>query len=81
MKKYLIEITQDENGMSVYRSNDGFEIFQLIGMVEYILNDLNIQARSFFSGTDVNRMVEKNGDEYSVEVKKIKEDFDGDTLY
>lgn len=41
MKKFTIEI--DESGLSMTRTNDGFNVFELIGILKFSLNSIEYQ--------------------------------------
>jgi len=40
MKKWTIEITEDENNLSINRINDGFNTLELLGFSSIIQSDL-----------------------------------------
>ena len=39
-KKYIIEITKTKEGTQLNRTNDGFNIFELLGLLEIAKGDL-----------------------------------------
>ena len=54
-KKYTIEVTQTSKRFDMLRENSGFTIYELIGFVELIRNELVQQAVSMFDNSDIKR--------------------------
>ena len=61
MKKYTIEVTQTEKSDNVpfnfhmSRENKGFSVYEMIGFVTMVRDELIIQALSMFDSPDVTR--------------------------
>ena len=54
-KTYTIKVVQDSKSFSMERENEGFGIWELIGLVELIRSELITQAKSMLSDMDVER--------------------------
>ena len=54
-KKYTLEIIHTEKGFSMERVNSGFNVYEMIGFVELIKNELIQQAESMFNNSDIKR--------------------------
>lgn len=63
-KKYTIIFTENDNRLNIKRENNGFNIFEMIGLVESIRADLITQSKSMVTkNAVVERIVRnKNGD-------------------
>ncbi len=46
MKTYIIEIEKDEKGCRMKRHNNGFTVFEMLGMITFIQSELIVQAQS-----------------------------------
>lgn len=44
-KKYILTVTQDENGLDFSATNDGFHAFELIGFLEVKKQDIYLQIK------------------------------------
>ena len=58
VKKYIIEEVKDEKGVvSLRRSNDGFNAFELLGILEYTAREIVQQIKGEYKPDIVKRTV------------------------
>ena len=58
MKKYLLNIEElDDNSLHINRTNDGFNVFELIGFYTHILDSLKKQACKIDDDSVVSKLV------------------------
>ena len=58
MKKYNLSIQEfDDNSLQIDRTNDGFNVFELIGFYSHILDSLNKQACQIDDDSVVSKLI------------------------
>jgi len=45
-KRYVFEVTESKKGTTLVRTNDGFSIYELLGLLEMAKNDLHEQIKN-----------------------------------
>ena len=72
-KKYTIEVTQTSKKFNMHRENNGFSIWELIGIVELVRTELIQQAFSSFDKPDIKRTFITDNKKGEIEII-LKED-------
>lgn len=71
MKKWTIEITQDEKSFNMNRNNKGFNVMELLAFAELIKHELILQIGSMMNKPDkITRKFITENTEGSVEINK-----------
>ena len=72
-KKYTIIFTENDNRMNIKRENNGFNIFEMIGLVESIRADLITQSKSMVTkNAVVERIVRNRNGDVKIDVGEDK---------
>ncbi len=59
MKRYTIEISQTDKGLMFNRTNEGFNAYELIGLLSFIQSEINDQLKGTLKPELVTRKVIK----------------------
>ena len=67
-KKYTIEVIKTEKSFNIRRDNSGFNVYEMIGFIELIKNELIQQAESMFDNADIKRTFHTDKHDGDVEI-------------